>query len=85
MTRSEAGKLGGAATLARHGRQHFVAAGKLGGRPSFESWVEAAWNDSRKARAGAARLSNNERGMGREPSSFDIATSAQGGGLPGRG
>ena len=31
--RSDAGRIGGLQTILRHGREHLVAAGRLGGRP----------------------------------------------------
>ena len=33
MTKSDAGKLGGTATLNKHGKEHYQAMGRKGGRP----------------------------------------------------
>ncbi len=38
--RSDAGRIGGLQTLLRHGREHYSAAGKLGGRPKSLTMAE---------------------------------------------
>ena len=48
------GRKGGLATLAKHGREHYVALGKLGGRPTWgEALAKAqAQEAERKSRSG---------------------------------
>lgn len=38
MSKTQAGRQGGRATLAKHGRAHFVAIGKLGGRSFWQRY-----------------------------------------------
>ena len=56
--RVERARKGGLATKAKYGREHFVALGKLGGRPT---WQEAL----AKAKAHEAEVNSKGRGPGR--------------------
>lgn len=44
LTPAERGRLGGLATLQRHGRSHFVAAGQAGGRALHNKYRLAPYN-----------------------------------------
>lgn len=44
-----AGRAGGLATLERHGREHYVACGRAGGRPTRQEARDKAWAEINEA------------------------------------
>jgi len=49
MTKQQAGRIGGRATMAKHGREHFQKIGKQGAAVTWERYYLAPVNESQYA------------------------------------